>query len=55
MAFNGTWKAERNENYDKFMEQMGERVQRFSATKRPDLFLIQRRRFTRESDEVAYL
>ncbi|TNM93944.1 fatty acid-binding protein, intestinal-like [Takifugu rubripes] len=23
MAFNGTWKAERNENYDKFMEQMG--------------------------------
>eukprot|EP00061_Rhincodon_typus_P007694 g29651.t1 len=23
MAFNGTWKAERNDNYDKFMEQMG--------------------------------
>lgn len=26
MAFNGTWKADRNENYDKFMEQMGECV-----------------------------
>ncbi|KAJ3584930.1 hypothetical protein NHX12_013653 [Muraenolepis orangiensis] len=23
MAFNGGWKADRNENYDKFMEQMG--------------------------------
>ncbi|XP_072352290.1 fatty acid-binding protein, intestinal [Scyliorhinus torazame] len=23
MTFNGTWKAERNENYDKFMEQLG--------------------------------
>ncbi|KAK2865917.1 hypothetical protein Q7C36_001973 [Tachysurus vachellii] len=23
MAFNGTWKVDRNENYDKFMEQMG--------------------------------
>ncbi|KAL0970502.1 hypothetical protein UPYG_G00242950 [Umbra pygmaea] len=23
MAFNGTWKVNRNENYDKFMEQMG--------------------------------
>ncbi|GCC29245.1 fatty acid-binding protein, intestinal [Chiloscyllium punctatum] len=23
MAFNGTWKTERNDNYDKFMEQMG--------------------------------
>uniref|UniRef100_UPI00398EC30C fatty acid-binding protein, intestinal n=1 Tax=Pristiophorus japonicus TaxID=55135 RepID=UPI00398EC30C len=23
MAFNGTWKADRNENYEKFMEQMG--------------------------------
>ncbi|CDQ95218.1 unnamed protein product [Oncorhynchus mykiss] len=26
MAFNGTWKVEHNENYDKFMEQMGESV-----------------------------
>lgn len=26
MAFNGTWKVDRNENYDKFMEQMGERL-----------------------------
>ncbi|XP_078399403.1 fatty acid-binding protein, intestinal [Cetorhinus maximus] len=26
MAFNGTWKVERNENYDKFMEQMGVNV-----------------------------
>lgn len=25
MAFNGTWKIDRNENYDKFMEKMGER------------------------------
>lgn len=24
MAFNGTWKVDRSENYDKFMEQMGE-------------------------------
>lgn len=24
MAFNGTWKVDRNENYEKFMEQMGE-------------------------------
>ncbi|KAM3857376.1 fatty acid-binding protein, intestinal-like [Diretmus argenteus] len=23
MAFNGTWKVDRSENYDKFMEQMG--------------------------------
>ncbi|KAB5518347.1 hypothetical protein PHYPO_G00164730 [Pangasianodon hypophthalmus] len=23
MAFNGTWKIDRNENYDKFMEQLG--------------------------------
>ncbi|XP_056891467.1 fatty acid-binding protein, intestinal-like [Takifugu flavidus] len=23
MTFNGTWKVERNDNYDKFMEQMG--------------------------------
>ncbi|XP_060771936.1 fatty acid-binding protein, intestinal-like [Neoarius graeffei] len=23
MAFNGIWKVDRNENYDKFMEQMG--------------------------------
>ncbi|KAG9346888.1 hypothetical protein JZ751_005815 [Albula glossodonta] len=23
MAFDGTWKVDRNENYDKFMEQMG--------------------------------
>ncbi|XP_041840981.1 fatty acid-binding protein, intestinal-like [Melanotaenia boesemani] len=26
MAFNGTWKVDRNENYDKFMEQMGVNV-----------------------------
>lgn len=24
MTFNGTWKVDRNDNYDKFMEQMGE-------------------------------
>lgn len=24
MTFNGTWKVDRSENYDKFMEQMGE-------------------------------
>jgi len=23
MAFNGTWKIEKNENYEKFMEAMG--------------------------------
>ncbi|RXM35190.1 Fatty acid-binding protein, intestinal [Acipenser ruthenus] len=23
MAFNGTWKVDKNDNYDKFMEQMG--------------------------------
>lgn len=27
MAFNGTWKVDRSENYDKFMEQMGEWVE----------------------------
>ncbi|XP_027893096.1 fatty acid-binding protein, intestinal-like [Xiphophorus couchianus] len=26
MAFNGTWKIDRNENYDKFMEQLGVNV-----------------------------
>lgn len=26
MTFNGTWKVDRSENYDKFMEQMGECV-----------------------------
>ncbi|XP_039614010.1 fatty acid-binding protein, intestinal [Polypterus senegalus] len=26
MAFNGTWKVDRNENYDKFMEQLGVNV-----------------------------
>lgn len=26
MAFNGSWKVDRSENYDKFMEQMGECV-----------------------------
>merc|ERR1711931_301558 len=26
MTFNGTWKIEKNENYDKFMEQMGVNV-----------------------------
>ncbi|KAF1664690.1 Fatty acid-binding protein, intestinal, partial [Aptenodytes patagonicus] len=26
MAFNGTWKADRNENYEKFMEAMGVNV-----------------------------
>lgn len=24
MAFNGTWKVDHSENYDKFMEQLGE-------------------------------
>lgn len=24
MAFNGTWKIDRSDNYEKFMEQMGE-------------------------------
>lgn len=24
MTFDGTWKIDRNENYEKFMEQMGE-------------------------------
>lgn len=24
MTFNGTWKIDRNDNYEKFMEQMGE-------------------------------
>lgn len=26
MTFNGEWKVDRNENYEKFMEQMGERL-----------------------------
>ncbi|XP_015233667.1 fatty acid-binding protein, intestinal-like [Cyprinodon tularosa] len=26
MAFNGTWKVDRNENYDKFMEKLGVNV-----------------------------
>ncbi|XP_062422335.1 fatty acid-binding protein, intestinal-like [Pungitius pungitius] len=26
MTFNGTWKVDRNDNYDKFMEQMGVNV-----------------------------
>ena len=26
MAFDGTWKVDRSENYDKFMEQMGTRT-----------------------------
>lgn len=59
MAFNGTWKAERNENYDKFMEQMGERVgagqaarARFPAPEtRPELRFGGG--FTGASDEVA--
>lgn len=24
MTFNGTWKVDRNDNYEKFMEEMGE-------------------------------
>lgn len=24
MTFNGSWKVDRNDNYEKFMEQMGE-------------------------------
>ncbi len=27
MTFNGTWKVDRNENYEKFMEEMGEWTQ----------------------------
>ncbi len=26
MAFSGVWKVDRNENYDKFMEAMGESI-----------------------------
>lgn len=28
MAFDGTWKVERSENYDKFMEKMGKGLPR---------------------------
>jgi len=29
MAFNGTWKVDRNENYEKFLEEMGEWTDKF--------------------------
>lgn len=31
MAFDGTWKADRNENYDKFLEKLGERLVLFDS------------------------
>lgn len=31
MAFNGTWKADRSENYDKFLERIGEPLVLFGS------------------------
>ncbi|XP_041048709.1 fatty acid-binding protein, intestinal [Carcharodon carcharias] len=40
MAFNGTWKSDRNENYDKFMEQMGVNVVKRKLANHDNLKLI---------------
>ncbi|XP_054907216.1 fatty acid-binding protein, intestinal-like [Poeciliopsis prolifica] len=40
MAFNGTWKVDRNENYDKFMEQLGVNVVKRKLGEHDNLKLI---------------
>ncbi|KAI4891685.1 hypothetical protein NFI96_020324, partial [Prochilodus magdalenae] len=40
MAFNGTWKIDRSENYDKFMEQMGVNVMKRKLAEHDNLKLI---------------
>uniref|UniRef100_A0AAZ3NQ78 Cytosolic fatty-acid binding proteins domain-containing protein n=1 Tax=Oncorhynchus tshawytscha TaxID=74940 RepID=A0AAZ3NQ78_ONCTS len=40
MAFNGTWKVEHNENYDKFMEQMGINVMKRKLAEHDNLKVI---------------
>ncbi|XP_066508257.1 fatty acid-binding protein, intestinal-like [Hoplias malabaricus] len=40
MAFNGTWKINRNENYDKFMEQMGINLMKRKLAEHDNLKLI---------------
>ncbi|KAL7841607.1 hypothetical protein SRHO_G00252980 [Serrasalmus rhombeus] len=40
MAFNGTWKIDRNDNYDKFMEQMGINLMKRKLAEHDNLKLI---------------
>ncbi|XP_051900850.1 fatty acid-binding protein, intestinal [Pristis pectinata] len=40
MTFNGTWKVERNENYEKFMEQMGINVMKRKLALHDNLKII---------------
>ncbi|XP_047450109.1 fatty acid-binding protein, intestinal-like [Mugil cephalus] len=40
MALNGTWKVDRNENYDKFMEQMGINVMKRKLGEHDNLKLV---------------
>ncbi|MCI4394837.1 hypothetical protein PGIGA_G00173430 [Pangasianodon gigas] len=40
MAFNGTWKIDRNENYDKFMEQLGINMVKRKLAEHDNLKLI---------------
>uniref|UniRef100_A0A3P8UC80 Cellular retinoic acid-binding protein 1 n=1 Tax=Amphiprion percula TaxID=161767 RepID=A0A3P8UC80_AMPPE len=40
MAFNGTWKVDRSENYDKFMEQMGINLMKRKLAEHDNLKII---------------
>ncbi|KAM4611719.1 fatty acid-binding protein, intestinal-like isoform 2-T2 [Polymixia lowei] len=40
MAFNGTWKVDRSENYDKFMEQMGINIMKRKLAEHDNLKII---------------
>ncbi|XP_006004587.1 fatty acid-binding protein, intestinal [Latimeria chalumnae] len=40
MTFNGTWKVDRSENYDKFMEQMGINIMKRKLASHDNLKLI---------------
>ncbi|XP_076866718.1 fatty acid-binding protein, intestinal-like [Brachyhypopomus gauderio] len=40
MAFDGTWKVDRNENYDKFMEQMGINLMKRKLAEHDNLKLV---------------
>ncbi|XP_029939731.1 fatty acid-binding protein, intestinal-like [Salarias fasciatus] len=40
MAFNGTWKVDRNENYDKFMDQMGVNVVKRKLAEHDNLKIV---------------
>ncbi|KAJ8008003.1 hypothetical protein DPEC_G00100220 [Dallia pectoralis] len=40
MAFNGTWKVEHSENYDKFMEQMGINVVKRKLAEHDNLKIV---------------